>query len=58
MSTKFSLLGISFILFGIECLATGIGHIPPNFIFNLGIFMPVIGLILSIIGFFTKNKGQ
>ena len=58
MSTKLSLLGISFILFGIACLATGIGHIPPNFVFNMGLIMPVIGLILSIIGFFTKSKDK
>ncbi len=56
MSTKYSLLGLAFILFGIACLTTQIGHIPPDFILYSGYFAPLIGLFLCIIGFCTTDK--
>ena len=57
MSTKLSLLGISFILFGIACLTTGTGgYYHPWIAYELGLIMPVIGLVLSIVGFFMEDK--
>lgn len=56
MSTKYSLLGMAFILFGIASLAMNIGHEPPIFFMYSGFFAPIIGLFLCIIGFCTTDK--
>ena len=52
---KIMLLGIAFILFGIACRTMIIGRNYPNLIELFGIFLPFVGLVLVLIGFFLKE---
>ena len=53
---KTMLLGIALILFGIACRVMIVGRIDPGFLEEIGIFSPFIGIIIVLVGYFTKDN--
>lgn len=58
LSTKLMLLGIAFIAFFsyAQYYMNGADSVISNIIIIIGVFFPIVGLILCIAGFFVKDK--
>lgn len=53
---KTMLLGIAFILFGIACRVMIIGRINTGILEDIGIYLPFIGIIIVLVGYFRKEN--
>lgn len=58
-SYKTMLLGIAFILFGVACRAKIIGFMSIYFFEEMvAAYFPFIGIIIVLVGYFTKDNSQ
>lgn len=51
-------MGIACILFGIACMLMGVGYNVWEIILLVGRFMPLLGIVLAFVGYFSDEGNK